>query len=75
MNRVVVTRGVIGICHMQVCAVSDVEDDEILTVCNRENPSGTTCGWYRVIRKDNEYAQGPVVCSDDETRKHFIVSC
>jgi hypothetical protein len=30
MNRVVVTRHMIGICAMQVCAEHDVTDEEIL---------------------------------------------
>ena len=59
MNRVEVTRCVIGACFMQVCCVQDATDEEILEVCNRENPSGTEHGWGKVHR-DGEEAQGPV---------------
>lgn len=77
MNRVVVTRHMIGICAMQVCAEHDVTDEEILEVCNKENPSGTTSGWCRVIRHDeNDLRHAiPVVCENDSNRRHFIVLC
>lgn len=42
MNKVVVTRPFMGICGMQVCAHKDATDEEILAVCNGENPSGTS---------------------------------
>ncbi len=82
-GRVVVTRGMVTICHMQVCAVADATDEEILTVCNRENPSGTTSGWSQVIRtapEDSELwgpgeALAPKPCADDPTRLHILVVC
>jgi hypothetical protein len=52
VERVVVTRAFLGICHMQVCAVADATDEEILTTCNSQNPSGTSGGWSRVIREE-----------------------
>ena len=30
MDKVVVTRGIVGLCHMQVCAHKDATDEEIL---------------------------------------------
>jgi hypothetical protein len=80
MNRVVVTRPFVGLLYMQVCAVNDASDEEILEVCNRENPSGTTAGWSRVIRtikdtcEENKNAL-PVICNDDKNRTHFLVVC
>jgi hypothetical protein len=72
MARVIVTRFMVGICHMQVCAIADVTDEEILEVCNRENPSGTTAGWGKVIREgDGKHRQ----CSDYPDRMHFLVEC
>lgn len=61
---------------MQVCAVADATDEEILEVANVENPSGTRNGWSKVAREDyeNENAR-PVVCADDPNRKHFILIC
>lgn len=79
-NRVVVTRFWCGICGMQVCAVPDATDKEILEVCNRENPSGTSNGWSIVIRKLDDASQlsekqlpGP--CADFPERIHYLVVC
>ena len=41
-KRVIVTKFYNGLCGMQVCAVHDATDEEVLAVCNRENPSGTS---------------------------------
>lgn len=82
MERVVITRPIFGICHMQVCAAADATNEEILAVCNQKNPSGTENGWSRVIR-ENETSMflpsganlGPVDCSEVSGRKHFLVVC
>ena len=77
MDRVVVVSPVVGIAHMRVCAASDATDDEILSVCNRLNPSGTSHGWSTVCRGDDNFwgKVGPVQCADDPTRTHFMVAC
>jgi len=76
MERVVITRPVWGICHMGVCAAKDTTDEEILAVCNKDNPSGTAAGWGTVIRDDKEHPQcNPVQCSADPERLHFMISC
>ena len=81
MKRVVVTRSWVGLIGMQVCAVKDATDEEILEVCNRENPSGTTNGWGEVARTVEEdsmfYTEKalPVVCENDPERLHFVVFC
>lgn len=80
MDRVIVTRPMQGICHMQVCAARNATDEEILAVCNRDNPSGTEKGWTHVLRHDEEFlgtsGGGPVPCADDpENRFHFLVAC
>lgn len=72
MKRVVVTRQMVGICHMQVCAVNDATNDEILSVCRRENLAGTENNWADVIR---EGEGAPVPCDDDPERTHFLVVC
>lgn len=78
MNRIVVTRPFIGICGMQICAVNDVTDEEILEVCNRENPAGISNGWSEVIRevkKDDMFrtkASLPGPCDDNSERTHFF---
>ena len=76
MERVVVTKAMLGICGMQVCAAKDATDEEILEVCNCENPAGTINGWGIVTRDDKEYPDNnPVQCADDSERLHFIVFC
>ena len=80
MNRVVITKALHGICHMQVCAEHDASDEEILNVCNLQNPSGTTNGWGKVIRhaQDEHWLTGsvvPVLCANDPTRLHILVAC
>ena len=75
-KKVIVTRPMIGLCHMQVCAVADATDEEILEVANFENPAGTSGGWMEVIREDYEdKSLKPVICDDDKERKHFILIC
>jgi regulator of RNase E activity RraB len=75
--RVIITRPVIGICYMQVCACADATDEEMLRVCNAENPSGTSNGWCTVYRDENATRPDgrPVVCDDDPSRRHFIIAC
>jgi hypothetical protein len=73
-DRVIISRSVVGIFYMQVCVVSDATDEEILRVCNRDNPSGTTHGWTTVIRS-TDGNQAPVVCNQNSERIHFLVSC
>jgi len=79
MERVIVTKSFCGICHMQVCAVADATDEEILEVCNVQNPSGTSGGWQEVIRtvtEDNRLERLlPVTCKDHQDRKHFLIVC
>ena len=72
MKRVEITRSIVGISHMQVCAVADATDEEILATCNEENPSGTELGWVQVIR---EGKLDPVPCAQTPGRTHFMVMC
>jgi hypothetical protein len=75
-TQVEITKPMIGICYMQVCAVKDATDEEILEVANAENPSGTSNGWSTVAREDHEDERmRPVTCDGDENRKHFILIC
>lgn len=80
-ERVLVTRAIVSICYMQVCAAKDATDEEILAVCNRENPSGTQAGWSDVIRGEREPScvlpekYLPVQCADDSERLHLLVGC
>ena len=77
MDRVIITKPIVGICHMQVCAHESVTDEEILKKCNQENPSGTTNGWTTVHHTDDEFwgKIGPVRCKDYADRKHYMISC
>jgi hypothetical protein len=76
-QRVIVTRAIMGICHMQVCACKDATDEEILATCNSENPSGTQNGWSVVCHADDEFwgKLAPVKCEDDPERIHYMVAC
>jgi hypothetical protein len=74
MKRVIVTLPMVGIAGMQVCAVASATDQEILEVCNAENPAGTSKGWSQVLR-DPADSQAPVVCASHPDRMHFIVYC
>lgn len=74
--RVHITRCMVGICFMQVCAVADATDEEILRACNEGNPAGTQAGWTSVIRESGEdSAPGPVPCELIPERRHFLVAC
>lgn len=73
MERVVVTRSILGICHMQVCAEDSVEDEEILMQANFKNPAGTTHGWSTVVRDGSRL--DPIECKQHKGRTHYILSC
>jgi hypothetical protein len=73
--QILVTRPFCGLCHMQVCVKGEATDEDILRVCNRENPSGTVAGWRVVIHETIGGIAGPGPCADDPTRTHFLVGC
>jgi len=77
MDPIIMTKPMVGIAHMQVCANRDVLDEELLVYANRVNPSGTEFGWTTVLReKDpNRPDSIPVTCSDDPERVHYLISC
>jgi len=81
MDRIVVISCFAGLFGMRVCAEADVTDGEILEVCNRENPSGTSCGWSAVVREAEEGSPFkredtlPVHCDKYPERLHFLVLC
>lgn len=80
MERVEVAKPFHGILAMIVCAVPDATDEEILAVCNRDNPAGTTNGWGDVVREEHDWVKtnplnAPCACKDHEGRIHYIVLC
>lgn len=81
MERIIITKPIVNICTMQVCAIKDATDEEMLEACNRENPSGTNNGWSQVIRavdEENMFKgknKQPVICKDHPDRIHFLVLC
>ena len=77
MNKVIVTRPIVGICHMQVCADKAAMDAEIVEVANRENPPGVTSGTWRIVREVDVHwgDMRPVQCADDPGRTHYMLSC
>lgn len=80
-KRVIISNPFLGLCGMQVCACKDAKDDEILLICNAENPSGTRNGWAAVVREVQPGSlfhtpdKMPIQCEDDAERLHFIVLC
>jgi len=76
MKRVIVTKPIIGLCYMQVCAVTDATDEEILDVANAENPSGTKNGWVEIAHENHPNTNAhPITCADDPERVHYILIC
>lgn len=75
LKRVEIVAPVIGICFMRVCVEKDVGDAEVLSVVNRENPSGTSNGWSIVHRDGTKEQGGPVACADNAERLHLMVEC
>jgi len=76
-SRVVITRTFIGFFCMQVCAIADATDAEILELCNQENPSGTRLGWnevHRGLSAVTECDLSPVPCDRHAGRLHITVS-
>lgn len=76
-KKVIITRTWVGIFGMQVCVVMDAADEEILEICNKENPAGTKNGWVRIIRAgDDQFPDTfPVPCEKYPDRQHLIVIC
>lgn len=79
-QRVCVTLPFAGLRAMQVCVVKDATDEEILRVCNAENPQLVTRGWHTVVRKaeDLDGVNGtalPGQCAECPDRQHMIVLC
>jgi len=65
-----------GLCAMRVCVLNGVLDEKILEVCNSLNPSGTTGGWQKVYKEnDEEKDLRPIPCDDYSNRTHYIVAC
>lgn len=83
-QRVCVTMPYAGLRAMQVCAVEDATDEEILKVCNEENPQMVSGGWHTVVRTEEQAmelaAWGgtsaiPGKCADCPGRLHILVLC
>ena len=70
------THGLYAFCTMQVCAVADASDEEILRVCNAENPSGVN-PWDTVVRTDDDHKvmPGRNPCAEHAGRFHYLVLC
>lgn len=75
MEDIVITRPIIGIYYMQVCAVKTATDEQILAYCNEKNPAGTTNGWTTVIKNDTDANLNPVTCEEHQDRVHYLISC
>ena|SRR3990172_6866517 len=80
-ERVVISKMFVSLLFMQVCAVPDATDEEILELCNRKNVCGTSAGWSYVVRakRDDDYwitdNHLPKPCEQFAPRLHFLVGC
>ena len=73
IQRVKIKKAILGIVHMQVCAVDDATDEEILEFCNRKNAAGVDNVWTKVIREGSEGPFAPTKCNEQKGRRHFVV--
>lgn len=55
--------------NLQVCAPAKLTPDEVQAEANKINVSGTEGGW--VLRPGED----PVVCANDQYRRHFLLDC
>ena len=62
----------VGLCGMIVCSDGTPTDEEILSFCNTNNPSGTHNGWGEVVREGED---APIVCDTNAERRHYLVYC
>lgn len=81
-QRVLVTMPYAGLRAMQVCVVEDATDEEILAVCNSENPQIVLGGWHTVVRSIEhakrcgvDEVSAPGKCAECSGRLHKIVLC
>lgn len=83
-KRAMVTGAYAGLFACQVCVVPDATDEEILAVCNRDDPRTEGFSWTKVIRtKEDVKAEGlrsldgssviPGQCVECPPRLHMIV--
>lgn len=87
IERIEVTNSMVGLFGMQVCAVPDATDEEILSFCNYKNPAGTSNGWSHVLRNESDVRKYsffdkhepkkfmPVNCEEHPQMLHFLILC
>jgi hypothetical protein len=71
MDDVIVTRPMLGLCHMEACVKKGLDDETILREVNKLNPCATTQRWCRIER--DEESLRPVQCEQEADREHLIV--
>lgn len=71
---VIVTKPMVGICHMQVCARRGTPYETIEVQANLQNPSGLDHGW-RVLGDEAPEKDRPVTCAQDSERVHYLLVC
>jgi len=81
-QRVLVTLPYAGFRAMQVCVVEEATDEEILKICNRENPQLVNGGWHTVVKSKKHAKEcgvdensAPGKCEDCPGRLHKIILC
>lgn len=61
----------IGALDMQVCVPTDWSDEQVIEFANRENPCGTTGGWF-IRKKGSKYLQGAPERRQCEERAGYV---
>lgn len=65
-----------GLIHCSVCAPTEMSLEEVLTLVNAKNPTGTSYGWG--LDAKGEFADGtpnPCICEHDPERRHYLLTC
>lgn len=78
MEKVIMTKCMVNIYTAQVCAEKELPDEEILSLINASDPSGTSNGWIHVVREVTDVFNEncmPKQCANYPNRMHYLITC
>lgn len=62
-----------NVCYCQCCAPAELTGEEVAAEANKQTPwevvTGSTLRWAA------DPAEAPIVCAEDPTRLHWLLSC
>ena len=72
-NPEVMVKGILG---MRLCVPDDWTDEQIIQFAEKENPAGTSNGWYIAEKGDTAFdgASARIKCEDRENYVHLVVT-